>query len=282
MSVEGTTATPPADGVAPRDRRERRQPDERRPDERAANRLAGRVWSLAAARGDRPGQALRHSGRPAGDQQARGGARRRRRELQRQGGRDARPGGGVGLRQDDARQGHPAPPAADVGARQLRGQVALRPEIPRDEGRPTGHPGRLPGPLCEPQPAHERRRDRGRRALRAWHDEQEGARVGGPRPPQAGRAQPAAHPPLPARVQRWPAAAHRHCARARPAPEVHRVRRAGQRARRVDPVAGAQPAERPPGRVPAHVPVHRSQPGGGEAPLDPGRRHVPRQAGRAV
>ena len=50
--------------------------------------------------------------------------------------------------------------------------------------------------------------------------------------------------PLPARVLRRPAPADRHRARARPAAEVHRRGRAGLRARRVDPVAGAEPARR--------------------------------------
>ena len=56
------------------------------------------------------------------------------------------------------------------------------------------------------------------------------------------RAEPRAREPLPARVLRRSAPAHRHRPRARAQPEAHRLRRAGLGARRVDPGAGAQPA----------------------------------------
>jgi peptide/nickel transport system ATP-binding protein len=54
-----------------------------------------------------------------------------------------------------------------------------------------------------------------------------------------------AREPLPARVLRRPAPAHRRGARAGGGARVHRGRRAAVGARRVDPVAGHQPAGRP-------------------------------------
>ena len=72
-------------------------------------------------------------------------------------------------------------------------------------------------------------------------------------PPGAGAArdrgaQPRALQPLPARVLRRPAPAHRHRPGADPAAQAARRRRAGLGARRVDPGAGHQPA---PGRCSA-------------------------------
>ena len=64
----------------------------------------------------------------------------------------------------------------------------------------------------------------------------------------AGRAQPRALQPLPARVLRRPAPAHRRRARDRAEAGADRRRRAGLRARRLDPGAGHQPAARPSAR----------------------------------
>ena len=64
-----------------------------------------------------------------------------------------------------------------------------------------------------------------------------------------GRAQPGAHQPLPAPVLRRPAPAHRHRPGAGPAARDHRLRRAGLRARRLDPGPGDQPAGAAAGRV---------------------------------
>ena len=58
-----------------------------------------------------------------------------------------------------------------------------------------------------------------------------------------GRAEPLSRPPVSARVLRRAAAAHRHRPRPGAEPAVHRLRRAGVGAGRLDPVAGAQPAE---------------------------------------
>ena len=55
--------------------------------------------------------------------------------------------------------------------------------------------------------------------------------------------------PLSARVLGRPAAAHRHRARARAQPRLHRLRRAGLGARRLDPGADHQPAREPAGRA---------------------------------
>ena len=66
--------------------------------------------------------------------------------------------------------------------------------------------------------------------------------------------------PLPARILRRTAAAHRHRARAGRRSEVHRRRRAGLRARRLDPGAGHQPAAGSAAEARADLPVHRTRP----------------------
>ena len=63
------------------------------------------------------------------------------------------------------------------------------------------------------------------------------------------RAQPLLRQPLPARVLRRPAAAHRRGPRAGRQPVVHRLRRADLGAGRLDPGADHQPAGRPAGAV---------------------------------
>ena len=83
--------------------------------------------------------------------------------------------------------------------------------------------------------------------------------------------------PLPARVFRRPAPAHRHRARAGGQSEVHRLRRAGLGARRLDSGAGHQPARGPAGAVRADLPVHRPRPLGRAAHLQPRRGDVRRQ-----
>ena len=100
-------------------------------------------------------------------------------------------------------------------------------------------------------------------------------------PAGAGRAQPRALQPLPARVLRRPAPAHRHRPHAGPAAEADRRRRAGLRPGRVDPGAGGQPARRPAERARPDLRVHRARPVGGAAHLRPGRGDVPRQDRRA-
>ena len=82
--------------------------------------------------------------------------------------------------------------------------------------------------------------------------------------------------PLPAPVQRRPAPAHRARARARPAAEARRRRRAGLGARRLDPVAGAEPARRAEAGVRPHLRLRRPRPRRRRLHLRPRRRHVPR------
>ena len=66
--------------------------------------------------------------------------------------------------------------------------------------------------------------------------------------------------PLPARVLRRTAAAHRHRAGAGDQPEDRHRRRAGQRARRLDPGAGYQPDAGPAAGVRALLRLHRPRP----------------------
>ena len=82
--------------------------------------------------------------------------------------------------------------------------------------------------------------------------------------------------PLPAPVQRRPAAADRARARARAAAEARRRRRAGLGARRLDPVAGAEPARRAEEGVRPHLRLRRPRPRRRRLHLRPRRRHVPR------
>ena len=71
-----------------------------------------------------------------------------------------------------------------------------------------------------------------------------GASGARPRSCSSRRTEPGAREPVPARVLRRPAPAHRHRAGARPQPEDGRARRAGLGPRRLDPGAGREPAPR--------------------------------------
>ncbi len=75
----------------------------------------------------------------------------------------------------------------------------------------------------------------------------------------AGRALARARPAIPARIFRRPAAAHRHRACAGRRAAAHRLRRAGLRARRVDPGAGRQPAARSAAAAGAFLHLHRTR-----------------------
>ena len=105
------------------------------------------------------------------------------------------------------------------------------------------------------------------------------SRPGRPRPRAAAhrRSQPALRHALPARVLGRPAPAHRHRPRARGRARLHRLRRAGVRARRVDPGADHQPAGGAAGAVRPHLPVHRPRPLRRPSHQRPRRRDVPRQ-----
>ena len=94
------------------------------------------------------------------------------------------------------------------------------------------------------------------------------------------RPQPGALQPLPARVLRRPAPAHRRRARARGQPEADRLRRAGLGARRVGAGADPQPAQGPAARVRAHLHLHRARPQRRPPHLRPRDGHVPRQGRR--
>ena len=92
-----------------------------------------------------------------------------------------------------------------------------------------------------------------------------------------GRPQPRARQPLPARVLRRAAPAHRHRPGAGARPRPARARRAGVGARRVDPGRRHQPARGPAGRARPRLPVHRARPLGRAPHLRPRRGDVPRQ-----
>ncbi|AKZ58262.1 hypothetical protein SAM23877_5217 [Streptomyces ambofaciens ATCC 23877] len=128
-------------------------------------------------------------------------------------------------------------------------------------------------PYSSLNPRHDHQRPLqapGRRARGRGQEGGAAAAVGG-------RSQPRALQPLPARVLRRSAPAHRHRPRARAQPEAGRGRRAGLRARRVDPGPGRQPARRPPERAGPDVRDHRARPVRRPARLGPDRGDVPRQ-----
>ena len=118
-----------------------------------------------------------------------------------------------------------------------------------------------------------------RRGAAAGPPDREQARALGARRrgPAAGRARPVAREPLPAPVLGRPAPADRDRPGDRDQPAAGRRRRAGVRARRVDPGAGAQPDRRPARRVPARAALHLARRLGRPARERPDRGHVPRQ-----
>ena len=172
-----------------------------------------------ARRGPRPRQALpAHAGADlpqAGRRRARG----RRRLLRRHARRDARPRRRVGLRQVDDRA------AARCGcstrrAARSRSRARRSPDIKRRAAQAAA-PRRaddLPGPVLVAEPAQDGRLDHRRAVLDPRHETGEGERKQGRAGADGhGRAQPRALQPLPARVLRRPAPAHRRRARDRAA-----------------------------------------------------------------
>ena len=145
------------------------------------------------------------------------------------------------------------------------------------DAAPARDPDDLPGPGHVAEPAAHRRHHRRRAAADPQRGAQEQGDAEGPGAARGGRPQPRALQPLPARVLRRSAPAHRHRPGAHPAAQAAGGRRAGVRARRLDPGAGDQPAPGPAERVQDLVPVHRARPRGGASLLPRGGGDVPRQ-----
>ena len=92
---------------------------------------------------------------------------------------------------------------------------------------------------------------------------------------RARRPRPVAPPPLSARVQRRAASTHRPRPRAGAQSVVHRRRRAGIGAGRVDSGPGHQPAARPAAAVRADLPLHCARSPAGPTRVHAGGRDVP-------
>ena len=187
--------------------------------------------------------------------------------------RDAGPRRRVGLRQVDDRAGDPAALRADRGAR----SSSTGSDIARLEGgalralRP-----RMQMIFQDPQASLNPRMtvglDHRRAARRACRARPRRAAGAGDGADGRGRAEPRLRQPLSARVLRRPAAADRHRPGAGAEPEVHRLRRADRRARRLDPGAGGEPARGPAGEVRADLSLHQPRPVDGAPPRDAGSR----------
>ena len=132
-------------------------------------------------------------------------------------------------------------------------------------------------PYTSLNPRHTVGHDRGCAARGAQHRAEGQDPAAGPGAARGGGPQPRALQPLPQRVLRRPAPAHRHRPGAHAQPQAPRRRRAGLGARRVDPGAGGQPAPGPAARVRHRLPLHRPRPRGGAPLLPRGRGDVPRQ-----
>ena len=125
------------------------------------------------------------------------------------------------------------------------------------------HPVRVPGSDRVPQPAHVGLRHHHRAAGHPWRRDSARARGDRQGADGAGRPRHAAPAALSAQLFRRPAPAHRDCTGDR-APARHRdLRRAGLRARRLDPGADPEPAEGPAGEAWPHLHLHVAQSGGG-------------------
>ena len=169
-----------------------------------------------------------------------------------------------------------------AGTVRFDGQEITGLGVVRPQGRAAPHADRLPGLGRLARPADEGQAAGRRGAQDPRARQQGGARRGGARHARARRPAARGRRPLPAPVLGWPAPADRPRPLARPAAEVHRRGRAGLGARRVDPVAGAEPARRAEARVRPHVPLRRTRPRRRRLHLRPHRGHVPREDRRAV
>ena len=227
--------------------------------------------------GPRPQEVLPREVLGAGPAHDRQRAGRRRCLVRGQGRQRPRPRRRVRLWQvHDRPPDHPAL-RPDRGLDDVRGQGPRHLVAQGDDADAQGGPDDLPGPLQLAEPAAHGRHDRRYAAARAQRGPREAGPQPGPRAARGRRPEPRALQPLPQRVLRRPAPAHRHRPGAGPAAEAAGGRRAGVRARRVDPGAGRQPAARRAERVQHRVPVHRPRPGRRPALLPRDRRHVPRQ-----
>ena len=272
VGVLAVRGGPPRPGTRERSHDARPQHDPARP--RHRRRAGGRP-----AEGARGEEVLP---RPKGDAEADrrpapGGGRRRPRRLP---GRDGRPRRRVRLRQVDPRPHAAAAARADRGRDRVRRRRRAASRRLRPEGDAPAHADRLPGLRRLARPAHDGERPR-RGGPADPRARAQAARRGRDRRARARRPQRRGGRALPAPVQRRPAPADRPRPRARAAPEVHRRGRAGVRARRLDPVAGAQPARRAEAGVQPDLPLRRPRPRRRRLHLRPRRGHVPRQDRRA-
>ena len=146
---------------------------------------------------------------------------------------------------------------------------ARRPQGARADAAPDADG--LPGSAVVAQPAQARRPDH--RHPAAHPGRAEGASRGRDAgPAREGGAARRAREPLPARVLRWAAPAHRDRSGAGARSQADDARRAGLGARRVDPGAGDQPARRAPGRVSPVLRVRGARPERRAPRLGPDRR----------
>ena len=190
--------------------------------------------------------------------------------------RDARPGRRIRLRQIHRRPHHFAADRADRRQHQDRRPRHHAFEQDRAAALSPADADHLPGSVFLARSAHVGRRHRGRADARAWHRarrrrEKARGRIVRSRGPAQG-----ADGQLSAPVFGRAAPAHRYCPRSRAAAEADRRRRAGVRARRLDPGAGAQSDDGPAARDGARVSVHLAQSGGGRAHQPPHRGDVSR------
>ena len=211
---------------------------------------------------------------------ARGGARGRRRQSRGCPRRDARHRRRDRLRQVHARALHQPAPRPHLRPRRLRRPGHLDALAPRVAAVPLRDADDLPGPVQLAEPAPPGRLDHRRPVRDSGNGRRRRAQATRPGADGARRPQPGALQPFPGRVLRRSATEDRRCARSRAAPEARHLRRAGLRARRLDPGADHQSARRPSGGVRADVRLHRARPLGRSARQRPHRGHVPGQVRR--
>ncbi len=195
------------------------------------------------------------------------------------GGRDARVGGGVGLRQVDDRPAAVEPDPPDVGRRRVRGQRHLAPRRRRElreHARSASRSCSKTRTRRSTRACRSAARSPSRCACTASMSKSGRAPYASPSCSSRSASRPSMRR-VPARVLRRSAPARRHRARARAGTVAHRARRARLGARRVDPGRRREPARTPAGRARPRVRVHRARPLGRPPHLRPCRGDVPRQ-----